>query len=134
MSRGLAVAVALVVATAAALSACGGPDAGQQWRVVAASGLALERTPEADDRELRVRFVVNALTATPDPVDHVEVTREDGQLGIRVWLRERIPAADEHVPNYAGHHSATVPLDEPVGQATVVDLGARPPTPVPTRA
>jgi hypothetical protein len=131
-----AIAVATVVATATALTACGAGDAGEAgpvWRTVAAPGLAFERAPVAEDRELHVRFTVNALTATPDPVDHVEVRREIDRIGIRIWLRERVPAEGEHVPNYAGRQTTTVQLDAPVGQATVVDLSAEPPTPVPTR-
>jgi hypothetical protein len=129
-----AIAVA-AVATATALAACGGGgsgQAGETWRVVAASGLAFERAPRPADRELHVRFTVNALTASPEPVDHVEVSHEAGRVGIRIWLRERVPASDEHVPNYAGTHSATVTLDEPVGETPVVDLSTQPPSPIPT--
>jgi hypothetical protein len=127
-------AVAVVLTTAAALTACGDErGAGQTWRTVSAPGLAFDRVPVAEDRELHVRFTVNALTATPDPVDHVEVSRQTDRIGIRVWLRERVPADDEHVPNYSGTQTTVITLEEPVGQATVVDLSADPPTPVPTR-
>ncbi|SDY48230.1 hypothetical protein SAMN05444365_102397 [Micromonospora pattaloongensis] len=131
----LLVAVAAFAATATPLSGCAAGDPGgahDQWRVVPATGLLLEGAPTAADTELRVRVTTDALTDPTDPVDHVDVRREADRIGIRIWLRERVPAPDEKVPNYAGMHTEVVTLDGPVRGATVVDLSSDPPTPIGT--
>lgn len=127
------VAVTLVTATTC-LAGCGRPGPGEgvsQWRIVPASGLRFERPPAPGDTQLRISVTINALTDPADPVDHVDLRREPSRLGIGIWLRERVPEPDEKIPNYAGTHTETVRLDSPVGAATVVDLSADPPTPIP---
>jgi hypothetical protein len=121
--------------TMAALAACGHPgDAGQsqrETRVVPALAVALESPAQPGDRQLRLRVSMSALSDGPDPVDHIEVHQDVKQIGIKVWVRERIPAPNEPVSNSARSYQESVSLDQPVGTAVVVDLAANPATTLP---
>lgn len=118
--------------TMAALAACGHPaDAGgaqRQTRVVPALAVALDSPAQPGDRQLRLRVSMSALSDGPDPIDHIEVHQDVKQIGIKVWVRERIPASDEPVSNSARSYQKSVSLDQPVGTAVVVDLAANPAT------
>jgi hypothetical protein len=102
-------------------------------RTTAAGGLRLVHAPAPDDRELRLWYVAGALVWTPDPVARVEVDQTPARVLVRLFVNERVPAPDEHVPNYATIRATTVRLDRPVGKATILDGSATPPTPVPVR-
>jgi len=119
-----------------AVAGCGGPEpaAEPQLRTVPASSLRLVGEPGPDDRRLTVRYVAGALLWDPAPVARVEVDQNQERVIIRVYLTERVPAADEPVPNLASVRTATVDLDRPLGRASVLDGSATPPAPMPHEA
>lgn len=133
MRRGTARLLAAgLVALAAVPVGCarGGDDGGQGTRVVPAPSVVLERAPAPADRELVLRVGFSALSDGPDALVGIEVDQSAARIGIRAAVRERVPAADEPVSNNAFTRTETVRLDQPVGDATVVDLNREPPTEV----
>ncbi len=108
-----------VVALLCALAACG-----PGYRVVPTS-FWLETAPRPEDRAVRIQFTIDPFVS--DPVDHIEVQRHGDHLGIRVWIRQDTGGGTRSA--IGGMNTTTVHLDEPVGQATIVDLSARPPEP-----
>ncbi|WP_199443623.1 hypothetical protein [Umezawaea beigongshangensis] len=130
MRRGTARLIAAGLAVLAAVPAgCsdGGHDGGQSTRVVPAPSVVLERAPAPTDRELVLRIGFSALSSGPDALADVEVRQSADSVGIRITVRERVPGDDEAVSNSAFTATETVRLDQPVGDATVVDLNRDPP-------
>jgi hypothetical protein len=120
------VPLAVVVALAAMTAGCADPEPGT--RVEPALSLVLDEAPRPEDREVRIRVGMSALA---QGIDRVEVRREGDRIGVEVWVRNRVPGADEAVSNSARTEVRVVPLDELVGTANVVDLLASPPTALP---
>ncbi|MFC0110592.1 hypothetical protein [Kibdelosporangium aridum] len=110
-----------VVALLCAVTACG-----PGYRVVPTS-FSLEAAPRPEDREVRIQFTIDPFVS--DPVDHIEVQRQGDHIGIRVWIRQDTGGGTRSA--IGGMSNTTVHLDEPVGQAIVVDLSAQPPRTVP---
>jgi hypothetical protein len=123
------------IAAIAAIAGCGREDRPRapQFRTILARDLRLVGSPAPADRELTVQYVAGALLWEPQPVARVEVDQNPERIVVRLFLNERVPAADEHVPNIATVRTATVALDQPLGRATVLDGSATPPAPMPPR-
>ena len=116
-----------------AVAGCGGPEATAEpeLHTVPAGNLRLVGSPPPDSRQLTVQYVAGALLWEAQPVARVEVDQDSTRVVVRVFLNERVPAADESVPNVATVRTATVGLDRPLGPATVLDGSVTPPTPMP---
>ena len=116
-----------------ALAGCGGPPAPAEpeLHTVAAGNLRLVGSPPPDSRRLTVQYVAGALLWESQPVARVEVDQDNTRVVVRVFVNERVPAADESVPNVATVRTATVDLDQPLGPAAVLDGSVTPPTPMP---
>jgi hypothetical protein len=121
-----------LVALAAVPAGCsdGGHDSGRDTRVVPAPSVVLERAPTPTDRELVLRIGFSALSSGPDALDDVEVHQSADSVGLRISVRERVPGDDEAVSHNAFTATRTVPLEQPIGDATVVDLNRDPPAEV----
>ncbi|KAA2262397.1 hypothetical protein F0L68_14125 [Solihabitans fulvus] len=100
------------------------------WRVLPAPGVVLAKPARPSDRELHLRVLLSALSNRPDAVDHVEVSRDGHQLGVQVWVRERVAHRNEAVPLAGLIRTEVVQLNEPVGNAKIVNLAASPPKPL----
>lgn len=125
--------LAVPLALGGALAGCGGPDAAAEpeLRTVPAANLRLVGSALPDSRRLTVRYAAGALLWESQPVARVEVDQDAERVVVRVFLTERVPGADEDVPNSATIRTTTVHLDRPLGRAAVLDGSATPPAPMP---
>ena len=118
---------------AIAVAGCGRGDRPREpdLRTIMARNLSLAGSPAPNDSELAVQYVAGALLWEPMPVANVEVDQNPERVIVRLFLNERVPAADERVPNIATIRTTTVRLSQPLDHAIVLDGSVTPPVPMP---
>ncbi|WP_424184750.1 hypothetical protein ACOBQX_23035 [Actinokineospora sp. G85] len=119
-------AVAATMVAAAAVVACGG--GGEE--VVPAPISWLSPAPRPVDRELHATISVGVLAEAADPVVSKEAVRAGDRVEVTVRVRQRVPGSREAIAGTVRTIAVTIPLAEPLGDATVYDMSSGSPNPV----